>query len=190
MEERLILPFASVELWAAWLAGHHADTPGGLWLKLAKKESGIATITYAQALDEALCYGWIDGQKDGFDETWWLQKFTPRRPRSRWSKVNTEKVLALIEAGRMQPAGLREIDAAKADGRWEAAYERQSTAQVPPDLQAAFDANPKAAEFFATLTGANRYAVLYRIHDAKRPQTRADRIAKFVAMLERGETLH
>jgi uncharacterized protein YdeI (YjbR/CyaY-like superfamily) len=190
MEERLILPFASAGLWADWLAQHHADTPAGVWLKLAKKESGIATVTYAQALDEALCWGWIDGQKAPFDEVRWLQRFTPRRPRSRWSKVNTEKTQALIAEGRMQPPGLREIDAARADGRWEAAYERQSAAQVPPDLQAAFDANPKAAQFFATLTGANRYAVLYRIQDAKRPQTRADRIAKFVAMLERGETLH
>lgn len=190
MEGRFILPFGSAQLWAAWLAEHHADTPDGLWLKLAKKESGIATVTYAEALDEALCYGWIDGQKDAFDESWWLQRFTPRRSTSRWSKVNTEKALALVAAGRMQPAGLREIEAARADGRWERAYESQSVAQVPPDLQAAFDANPKAAAFFATLSGANRYAVLYRIHEAKRPQTRADRIAKFVAMLERGETLH
>lgn len=188
--QRLILPFASAGEWAAWLDEHHADTPDGHWLKLAKKESGIATVTYAQALEEALRYGWIDGQKASFDETWWLQRFTPRRPGSRWSKVNTEKAAALIAAGRMRPAGLREVEAAQADGRWERAYERQSAAQVPPDLQAAFDANPKAAEFFATLTSANRYAVLYRIQDAKRPQTRADRIAKFVAMLERGETLH
>jgi uncharacterized protein YdeI (YjbR/CyaY-like superfamily) len=188
--QRLILPFASTQLWADWLNEHHSDTPDGVWLKIAKKESGIATVTYAEALDVALCYGWIDGQKNAVDETWWLQRFTPRRSTSRWSKVNTEKAQALIEAGRMQPPGMREIEAAKADGRWERAYDRQSVAQVPPDLQAAFDANPKAAEFFATLTGANRYAVLYRIHDAKRPQTRADRIAKFVAMLERGETLH
>ena len=190
MEERLILPFASAQSWAAWLAEHHADTPDGLWLKIAKKESGVATVSYAEALDEALCYGWIDGQKDSFDESWWLQRFTPRRAGSRWSKVNTEKALGLIAAGRMQPPGLREVETAQADGRWARAYEGQAVAQVPPDLQAAFDANPKAAAFFATLTGANRYAVLYRIHDAKRPQTRADRIAKFVAMLERGETLH
>ncbi|HEV2347232.1 MAG TPA: YdeI/OmpD-associated family protein [Actinocrinis sp.] len=188
--ERIILPFASAELWAHWLAEHHAGTPGGLWLKIAKKESGIATVSYAEALDEALCFGWIDGQKDGFDDAWWLQRFTPRRPRSRWSKVNTEKAAKLIAEGRMREPGMREIEAAKTDGRWENSYDRQAVAQVPPDLQAAFDANPKAAEFFATLTGANRYAVLYRIHDAKRPQTRADRIAKFVAMLERGETLH
>lgn len=188
--ERLILPFASAELWASWLAEHHADTPDGLWLKLAKRDSAIPTVTYAQALDEALCYGWIDGQKSGLDETWWLQRFCPRRPGSRWSKVNTEKALALIEAGRMRPAGLEEVEAAKADGRWERAYESQAAAQVPPDLQAALDANPAAARFFATLTGANRYAVLYRVHEAKRAQTRAARIEKFVAMLERGETLH
>ncbi len=188
--ERLILPFASAPLWAAWLAEHHADTPDGVWLKIAKKETGIPTVTYAQALDEALCFGWIDGQKAALDASWWLQRFTPRRPRSRWSKVNTQKALALIEAGRMMPAGLQEVEAARADGRWESAYERQSAAEVPADLQVALDANPAAAAFFATLTGANRYAVLYRIHEAKRPQTRVDRIAKYVAMLERGETLH
>ncbi len=188
--ERLVLSFASARQWAAWLAAHHADTPDGLWLKIAKKESGIPTVTYAEALEEALCYGWIDGQKSGVDEAWWLQRFTPRRPGSRWSKVNTQKALALVAQGRMQPPGLREVEAAQADGRWERAYESQAAAQVPPDLQAALDANPKAAAFFATLTGANRYSVLYRIHEAKRPQTRADRIAKFVAMLERGETLH
>ncbi|MBS2965570.1 YdeI/OmpD-associated family protein [Actinocrinis puniceicyclus] len=188
--ERVILSFASAPLWAAWLAEHHAHTPDGLWLKIARRESGIPSVTYAEALDEALCFGWIDGQKNKLDERWWLQRFTPRRARSRWSKVNTEKALALIAAGRMQPAGLREVEAAKADGRWERAYDGQSAAQVPPDLQAALEANPRAAQFFATLTGANRYAVLYRIHDAKRPQTRADRIAKFIAMLERGETIH
>jgi len=188
--ERLILPFASAELWAAWLAEHHADSPAGVWLKIAKKGTGIATVTHAQALDEALCYGWIDGQRDSFDETWFLQRFTPRRPRSRWSQVNTEKVQALIVQDRMQAAGLREIEAAKADGRWANAYERQSRIQVPEDLQAAFDAHPGAAQFFATLDSQNRYSVLYRIHDAKRPQTRADRIAKFVAMLERGEKIY
>ncbi len=190
MEERPILPFASPDLWAAWLAEHHGDTPAGVWLKIAKKPSGIATVTYAEALEEALCFGWIDGQKRGFDQSWFLQGFTPRRPRSRWSKVNTDKARTLIEQGRMRPAGLREVEAAQADGRWDKAYESQALARVPPDLQAAFDAHPQAAAFFATLNGANRYAVLYRIHDAKRPQTRADRIAKFVAMLERGETVH
>ncbi len=190
VEERLILPFGSAELWAAWLAAHHDDTPDGLWLKIAKKGTGIATVTYAEALDEALCHGWIDGQKGSFDEVWFLQRFTPRRARSRWSRINTEKVQALIAQGRMQPAGLREIEAAKADGRWARAYEGQATIQVPEDLQAAFDANPGAAEFFATLNSQNRYAVLYRIQEAKRPQTRADRIAKFAAMLARGEKLH
>jgi uncharacterized protein YdeI (YjbR/CyaY-like superfamily) len=188
--DRLILPFASAELWAAWLAEHHADTPDGLWLKIAKKGTGVATVTYAEALDEALCYGWIDGQKGSFDEVWFLQRFTPRRPRSRWSQINTEKVDALVSQGRMQAAGLREIEAAKADGRWERAYEGQSRIQVPEDLQAAFDANPGAEQFFATLNSQNRYAVLYRIQDAKRPQTRADRIAKFAAMLARGEKIY
>jgi uncharacterized protein YdeI (YjbR/CyaY-like superfamily) len=188
--DRLILPFASAELWAAWLAEHQADTPGGLWIKIAKKGTGIPTVTHAEALDEALCYGWIDGQRGSFDEVWFLQRFTPRRPRSRWSQINTEKVDALIAQGRMQAAGLREIEAAKADGRWERAYEGQSRIQVPEDLQAAFEANPGAAEFFATLNSQNRYAVLYRIQDAKRPQTRADRIAKFAAMLARGEKIY
>jgi uncharacterized protein YdeI (YjbR/CyaY-like superfamily) len=188
--ERLILPFASAGRWAAWLAEHHADTPDGVWIKIAKKGTGVATVTHAQALDEALCYGWIDGQRDSFDEVWFLQRFTPRRPRSRWSQVNTEKVDALVAQGRMRPTGLREIEAAKADGRWANAYERQSRIQVPEDLEAAFAAHPGAAEFFATLDSQNRYAVLYRIHDAKRPRTRADRIAKFAAMLARGEKIY
>ena len=188
--ERLILPFASAGLWAAWLAEHHADTPAGLWLKIAKKGTGVDTVTYAEALDEALCYGWIDGQRGSFDEVWFLQRFTPRRARSRWSLINTDKVQALITQGRMQPTGLREIEAAKADGRWAAAYEGQARIQVPEDLQAAFDTHPGAAEFFATLNSQNRYAVLYRIQDAKRPQTRADRIAKFAAMLARGEKIY
>jgi uncharacterized protein YdeI (YjbR/CyaY-like superfamily) len=188
--ERLILPFASAADWEKWLDAHHADTPDGLWLKIAKQASGIATVTYAEALDVALCYGWIDGQKGSIDEVWWLQRFSPRRARSRWSKVNTEKVAELIAQGRMRPPGLAEIEAAKADGRWERAYAGVATAQVPDDLQAALDANPAAAAFFATLNSQNRFAVLYRIQDAKRPQTRAARIEKFVDMLARGEKLY
>jgi uncharacterized protein YdeI (YjbR/CyaY-like superfamily) len=188
--ERLVLPFASAADFEEWLGEHHADTPDGLWLKIAKRESGLATVTYAEALEIALCFGWIDGQKDSVDEVWWLQRFTPRRPRSRWSKVNTEKVAALIEQGRMRPPGLAEIEKAKADGRWDRAYESWSASQVPEDLQAAFDQAPAAAQFFATLDSRNRYAVLYRIQDAKRPQTRAARIEKFVAMLARGEKLY
>lgn len=188
--DRLILPFASAAEWEAWLGEHHASTPDGVWLKYAKKASGLATVTYAEAVEVALCYGWIDGQAAPVDETWWLQRFTPRRARSRWSKINRERALRMIEQGRMHPAGLREIESAQADGRWERAYAGPAAAKVPDDLQAAFDANPAAAEFFATLDSQNRFAVLYRIQEAKRPQTRANRIAKFAGMLARGEKLH
>ncbi|MGN6189318.1 MAG: YdeI/OmpD-associated family protein [Conexibacter sp.] len=184
-----ILPFASAQAWETWLEREHARALG-VWLQIAKKASGIATVTYAEALDAALCFGWIDGQKRAFDETWFLQRFTPRKRGSRWSKINTEHAERLIAAGRMRPAGLAQVEAARADGRWDDAYDGQRSATVPPDLQAALDANPRAAAFFATLRGANRYAILYRVQDAKRPQTRADRIDRFVAMLARGETLH
>jgi uncharacterized protein YdeI (YjbR/CyaY-like superfamily) len=184
-----ILPFASPRKWEDWLAKHH-ETSKGLWLKLAKKDSGIDSVTYAEALDVALCYGWIDGQKGSFDDTYWLQKFTPRTPRSKWSKVNRDKVTVLIKEKRMKPAGLAAVDLAKADGRWDAAYDSQSKASVPEDLQKEFDRNPAAAAFFATLDSANRYAVLYRVQEAKKPETRARRIEKLVAMLERGEKIH
>jgi uncharacterized protein YdeI (YjbR/CyaY-like superfamily) len=184
-----ILPFASPSDWEAWLADRHV-TANGIWLKLAKAASGIASVTYAEALDVALCYGWIDGQKAPFDDRYWLQRFTPRRARSKWSKVNREKVEALIAAGRMQPAGLCEIERAKADGRWNAAYDSQRTMTIPDDLQQVLDANPHAAAFFAGLTGANRYAILYRIHDAKRPETRQRRIEQFIQMLAEGRALY
>jgi uncharacterized protein YdeI (YjbR/CyaY-like superfamily) len=184
-----ILPFASQGDWETWLGKHHR-TSKGLWLKMAKKASGIDSINYAEALDVALCHGWIDGQKGALDDTFWIQKFTPRGPRSKWSKINVDKALALIEAGRMQPAGLAEIERAKSDGRWEQAYDSQSKATVPEDLQRELDENPEAAKFFATLDSANRYAVLYRVHEAKKPETRARRIEKFVAMLNRHEKLH
>ena len=184
-----ILAFESATAWEAWLAEQHATAPG-VWLKLAKRGSGQASVTYAEALDVALAYGWIDGQKGRSDAAWWLQRFTPRRPSSRWSRVNRDKALALIEAGRMQPAGMREVERARADGRWDAAYASQRTMTVPDDLRAALDANPAASAFFATLDGANRYAVLYRVQDAKRPETRARRIEKYVAMLAAGEKLH
>ncbi|HEY0511658.1 MAG TPA: YdeI/OmpD-associated family protein [Thermoanaerobaculia bacterium] len=192
MEEKQglpILPFASQKEWEEWLAEHHR-TSKGLWLKIAKKGSEVGTVNYAEALDGALAYGWIDGQKGALDEAFWLQKFTPRTPRSKWSKVNCDKAEALIAAGRMRPAGLAAVEQARADGRWEAAYESQSKATVPADLQRALDANPEAAAFFATLDSANRYAVLYRIQEAKKPETRAKRIEKFVAMLNRGEKVH
>ena len=184
-----IIPFASAPAWEEWLDGHHAAS-GGLWLKIAKKGSGIETVTYAEALDIALSYGWIDGQKASFDDTYWLQKFTRRGPRSGWSKVNRAKALTLIESGRMKPAGLTAVEKAKADGRWDRAYDSQSTATVPDDLQRELDRNPDAAAFFATLDGTNRYAVLYRIQNARRPETRARRIETFVEMLAQGETLY
>jgi uncharacterized protein YdeI (YjbR/CyaY-like superfamily) len=162
----------------------------GVWLKFAKKGSGVATVTYAEAVEEALCYGWIDGQAAGHDETFYLQRFTPRRRRSKWSLINRNKAERLIAEGRMKPAGLAQVEAAKGDGRWDAAYPSPSAATVPDDLQAALDQNPKAKAFFEALTGQNRYAVLYRIRDAKRPETRAKRIAEYVAMLAQGRTFH
>src|SRR5690349_16244177 len=156
------LAFAIPADWEAWLEAHHEDTQG-VWLKLAKKGSGIPSISYAEALDGALCYGWIDGQKAALDADYWLQKFTPRRARSVWSRVNRDKVTALIAAGRMRPAGLRQVELAKEDGRWDAAYASQRAIEIPEDVQRALDANPQAREFFGTLNSANRYAVLWRI---------------------------
>jgi uncharacterized protein YdeI (YjbR/CyaY-like superfamily) len=184
-----VLAFAQPRDWAAWLAKHHAQAPG-VWLKLAKKDSGIASVTYAQALEVALAWGWIDGQKQAHDATAWLQRFTPRGPRSIWSKINRDKALALIAAGEMKPAGLAEVERAKADGRWAAAYDSQSRSAVPEDLAAALKASPRAAAFFATLDSANRYAILFRLHTAKKPETRARRLEQFVGMLERGEKIH
>jgi uncharacterized protein YdeI (YjbR/CyaY-like superfamily) len=184
------LPFATRAAFEAWLAEHHA-THAGLWLQIARKGSGLASITYAEAVEAALCYGWIDGQKGrSTDADHWLQRFGPRTPRSRWSQVNREKATALIDAGAMRPAGLREVERAKADGRWDAAYAPPSRAAVPEDLQRALDADDDARRFFATLDGTNRYAILHRIEEAKRPETRARRIAKFVAMLAVGEKLY
>jgi uncharacterized protein YdeI (YjbR/CyaY-like superfamily) len=184
-----IVGFATSAAFEAWIETQPSDAPG-LWLKLAKKGSGIASLSKADAIDTALCHGWIDGQLDKYDDHCWLIRFTPRKPRSKWSEVNRDRALELIEAGRMRPAGSAQIEAAKNDGRWEVAYAPASRAQVPQDLQAALDLNPRAATFFATLTGANRYAILYRIDAVKRPDTRARKIASFVAMLERGETVH
>jgi uncharacterized protein YdeI (YjbR/CyaY-like superfamily) len=189
MGELPIRSFANAAAWAAWLAKHH-DTSTGLWLKIAKKGSGEPSITYGEALDEALCWGWIDGQKQTFDDVWWLQRFTPRGPRSIWSTINRDKVAALTAAGRMQPAGALAVERARADGRWDDAYAPQSKAVVPDDLAAALATNARAARFFATLDATNRYAVLHRVHTAKKPETRARRIADFVAMLARGETLY
>jgi uncharacterized protein YdeI (YjbR/CyaY-like superfamily) len=183
------LTFATPSLWASWLAKNHASSKG-VWLALAKKGAAQATVTYAEALDEALAWGWIDGLKRPQDESTWLQRFTPRKARSGWSKVNRDKVAVLTKAGRMQPPGIAEVERAKKDGRWEAAYDSAKTSTVPEDLAAALAANPEAQSFFATVDAANRYAVLYRVQTAKKPETRAKRIADLVAMLARGETLH
>lgn len=172
-----------------WLEENH-DSSQGVWLKIAKKGAREPSVTYDEAVELALCFGWIDSQVRRFDDQHYIQRFTPRRPRGRWSKINREKAEALIAAGKVRSAGLAEIEAAKADGRWEAAYEGQRTAKVPPDLQREFDASPAAAEFFASLSSANRYAVVYRLDDAKKPETRERRLRKFVAMLERGEKIH
>ena len=188
-EQLPILAFESQQDWQTWLDAHQSDTQG-LWLKLAKKESGIPSLSYAEALENALCYGWIDGQKAAFDGAYWLQKFTPRRARSVWSKVNCAKAEELIALGRMQPAGLRQVELARVDGRWAAAYESQSKIGIPADFQAALDANPPALEFFGTLNSANRYAVLYRIQAAKRLQTRSARIEQLIAMLAHHQKIH
>jgi uncharacterized protein YdeI (YjbR/CyaY-like superfamily) len=184
-----IVSFPSALAWERWLEEHHV-TAAGVWLKLPKKGSPAPGPSYAEALEVAICFGWIDGQKAAHDAGAWLQRFTPRRPRSKWSQVNRDKASRLIDEGRMRPAGLEQVELARADGRWDAAYEPQSTASVPDDLAVELDRSPKAAAFFATLNGINRYAILYRIHDAKRPDTRAKRIRKFVEMLERGEKIH
>ncbi len=186
-----VLGFADSAAWESWLAGQHA-TSSGVWLKIAKKKPGPAAagVSYPEALAVALCYGWIDGQKARLDDDYWLQRFTPRQPGSRWSKINTGKAVELIEVGRMRPAGLREVERARADGRWDAAYAGQRTMAVPPDLELALAGSDAARAFFATLSGVNRYAILYRIADAKRPQTRARRIEKYVAMLAAHETIH
>jgi uncharacterized protein YdeI (YjbR/CyaY-like superfamily) len=181
--------FKDQKSWEKWLATNHAKSPG-IWMQIAKKDSGIASVDYPQALDVALCYGWIDGQKRPYNDEYWLQRFTPRGPRSLWSKINTGKVDLLIKSGRMQPPGLAAIEAAKADGRWESAYAPSSTTEVPPELQAALDEHPKAKAFFETLRGANRYAVLFRLQTAKKPETRAKRIADFIDRFERGETVY
>jgi uncharacterized protein YdeI (YjbR/CyaY-like superfamily) len=181
--------FASRDAWAAWLAAEHEQSDG-VWVKIAKKAAGVDSVSYAEAVEVALCYGWIDGQKRSFDDDHWLQRFTPRTARSKWSKINREKATELIDCGAMRPAGLREVERAKADGRWEAAYEAQSAATVPDDLRQALAAEPAARSFFATLDSRNRYAILYRVEDAKKPETRARRIEKYVAMLAAGEKIH
>lgn len=183
------LTFTSQTEWENWLT-QNGSTSAGAWLRLAKKGAGQQTVTYDQALESALCHGWIDGQKRAESETFWLQRFTPRSAKSIWSRLNTERAEALIAAGRMRPPGMAEIEKARKDGRWKAAYTSPGNSTVPGDLQAALDANPKAKQFFSTLNSRNRYAILFRIQNAKRPETRARKIGEFIDMLNRGETFH
>lgn len=188
-DDRTVEQFASQGEFRSWLAANHA-TSEGIWLKIAKKGVAVSTVTYEEALEVALIFGWIDGQKRALDATLWLQGFTRRGPRSVWSKRNCEKAQALIDAGLMEPSGLAAVERAKADGRWANAYDGQRDAQEPSDLMAALAARPAALEFYKTLDSANRYAILYRIQDAKRPETRAARVAKFTAMLDRGDKIY
>lgn len=181
--------FATQAAWDSWLEKNHRKS-AGLWLRLAKRESGLLSVTYAEALEVALRYGWIDGQKRGESEEAWLQRFVPRSAKSIWSRINRNKADALIANGRMKGAGLAAVEAARKAGRWDAAYDSPRGAQVPEDFQAAMDANPRAREFFQALDGANRYAVLFRIQTVKKAETRARKIREFVAMLERRETIH
>ncbi len=184
-----ILTFGDQKDWEAWLKQHHADS-NGVRIKIAKKGSGVASIDYAGAVESALCYGWIDSQALSFDNQYYLQKFTPRKPKSKWSKLNCEKVEALTAAGRMQPSGYHQVELAKADGRWNAAYDPQSQITIPDDFQRELDQNPAAQAFFSTLNSQNRYAILYRIQDAKKPETRAKRILKFVEMLANNQKIY
>ena len=184
-----VITFASAEDWGEWLT-HAAGTSKGLWLKLAKKGAQARSVSRKEAIEVALCHGWIDGQLDKYDHQWWLVRFTPRSPKSKWSEANRTTALRLIENGRMLAPGLEQVQAAKADGRWEAAYASQGSAAVPADLEAALEAVPAAKRLFGELNRANRFAILYRIHDAKTQKTRLQRIQKFVAMLQRGELIH
>lgn len=183
------LTCASQDEWETWLQTY-GESSTGIWLRFAKKSSAQVTLTYALALDSALCFGWIDSQKKTESDAFWLQRFSPRSATSIWSKINTEKVQALIQAGRMRPAGLRQVELAQQDGRWERAYTSASNSTVPADLQAALDANKQAQAFFGTLNSQNRYAILFRIQNVKKAETRAKKIAQFVEMLAKGEKLH
>lgn len=184
-----ILSFTQQSEWRSWLEKNHTQ-PDGIWLKMYKKKSGIPSLDYPQALDEALCFGWIDGQIKKNDDISWFQRFTPRRPKSTWSLKNTENIERLTRAGKMMPSGLKEVAAAKADGRWQAAYAGQKNAKPPEDFLQALSENPDAADFFESLNRAQRYAYYFRLHMAKTPEARENRIKLFITKLERGETLH
>jgi uncharacterized protein YdeI (YjbR/CyaY-like superfamily) len=183
------LPFRSASEWERWLDDNHTSAHG-VWIQMAKKASGIESIDHPEAIETALCFGWIDGRRDALDDRYFLQRFTPRRPRSKWSRINRDRAEGLIAQGRMRPAGLAEVERAKADGRWEAAYESPGSLTVPDDLQRELDTRPKAKASFAQLDSRGRYAILYQLGDAKRPETRERRLAKFVAMLEAGDRIY
>ena len=189
MDDLPILFFETQQHWETWLEENHV-VDQAIWLKIAKKNSGKPSVTYDEALKVALCFGWIDGQKQKFDEAYWLQRFTPRRPKSPWSQRNVDFVGELTEQGKMRPAGLEQVERAKADGRWDAAYSAQSRAVVPDDLQAELDRHPDAKAFFEQLTKANRYAIIYRITTAKKPETRRRRLDQYMTMLKNGEKLY
>ncbi len=184
-----VMFFNTQAAWQSWLSKNHAKSPG-IWLRIAKKGSGTKSVSYDEAVEAALCYGWIDGQKQTYDESYWLQKFTPRGPKSIWSKINRDKAQALIKRGKMKPAGLKAVDSAKQDGRWDAAYDSQSRAAIPADFQKELDRHAKAKAFFAALNSVNRYAILFRIHHAKKAETRSKRIEQFVRMLEKHEKIY
>jgi uncharacterized protein YdeI (YjbR/CyaY-like superfamily) len=183
------IPFASPAEWEDWLEDNHALSDG-VWIRMAKKNAGIESVRYPEVLESALCFGWIDGRREALDDRYFLQRFTPRRPRSKWSRINRDTAERLIAEGRMRPAGLAEVERARDDGRWEAAYEGQKSITVPADLQRELDARPKAKAFFDELSSQNRYAILYRLQDARRPETRARRLAQFVEMLEAGKAIY
>lgn len=187
--DRPVIAFETAQAWDVWLEKHGASSPG-TYIRIAKKDSGIPSVTYAEALEVALCHGWIDAIKRSYDDTSFLQKFLPRKPRSIWSEINKKKVQELIKAKLMRPAGLAAVERAKANGQWERAYAPASTITVPADLRAALKKNKKAAAFFKTLKGSDRYAILHRLHTARKEGTRAKRLALFIGMLERGETIH
>ena len=188
-EDQKSIRFASAAEWERWLGENHRDCDG-VWIKMAKRASGVDGVRYPEVLESALCYGWIDARREALDERFFLQRFTPRRTRSRWSRINRETAERLISEGRMRPSGLAQVERAKADGRWEAAYESQARSRVPEDLERELDARPAAKASFERLNSQNRYAILYRLADAKRAETRERRLAKFVEMLEAGKTIY
>jgi uncharacterized protein YdeI (YjbR/CyaY-like superfamily) len=184
-----IMIFSGQQDFEDWLSHHH-ETSEGILLKIAKKNSAINTVSYSEALDSALCYGWIDSRKEKCDEDTWLQRFTPRKARSIWSKVNKDKAEVLIASGRMKPSGIQAIEAAKQNGRWDSAYESQSKATLPEDFASKLDENLRAKEFYAMLDSQNKYAILFRINNVKKQETRQKRIEQFIMMLERHEKIY